>query len=788
MEEDHLLAAVVHGYVIVDYVGQPLRQIGQLVIVGGEEGLGPQGGVIVDVLHHGPGDGHAIVGAGAPPDLVQDQQAAVGGVVKDVGRLHHLHHEGGLAPVDLVAGPDAGEDAVHHADVGRLRRHKGADLGHQGDEGRLPQIGGLTRHVRPGEDVDARVRREVGVIGNKGLIPGALHHRMTASGDLDDRAVVHCRTDITPAFRHLRQGRVDIQQGDALGQLAQTLALCGQLRAHLPEDLLLQLQPALVRVEDQGLVLLQFRRDVALRVGEGLLADVLRGDLISVDVGDLQIVAEDFVVAHLEALDAQTLPLGALQVRHPLLGVAAAVNDGVQFLAVALPDDAGVGEGGRGLVCDGRLQQGEEIVTGGELVQERGPEMLLGRGIGRFTGEGLPRRLLEDAAQGGQAGKGLAAAHQVPGQSVALGDAVHPALQVAHAPQGLAQLHARAAVGEEGLHCVQPAVDGVHVQQRLTQPAPQHAPSHGRQGAVQDAQQAALHPAPAQGLGQFQVAPGGFVQGHEGVGGVAVEAVELVQHSRLHLPQVGEDRGRGAHGLGPSLQSERVQAGHPEVTFQALPGRVQLHLPRLHLGDEYVQAVDQERQPALLDGPIRRDQLTGAQPAQLFAHAALRLPHGLAVDLSDRELAGGDVAVGHARMLAPGIEGHRHQIVVAVFVQHGGLGDGAFGHHLAHFPLHQALAGLAHLFRHRDLVAGLHQLGQIALDAVVGHAGQGHPLIVAHRPAGQHHITHLRDDLGVLIEGLIEVAEAEKEDAVRVLFLDRQILAAHGSRHRSLST
>jgi hypothetical protein len=76
-------------------------------------------GVVVDVLDHRPGDRDAVVGAGAAPDLVQDQQAALGGVVQDVGRLDHLDHKGRLPGVDLVLRADAGEDAVDQPDAGR---------------------------------------------------------------------------------------------------------------------------------------------------------------------------------------------------------------------------------------------------------------------------------------------------------------------------------------------------------------------------------------------------------------------------------------------------------------------------------------------------------------------------------------------------------------------------------------------------------------------------------------------------------------------------------------------
>src|SRR3712207_7135519 len=56
----------------------------------------------------------------------------------------------------------------------------------------------------------------------------------------------------------------------------------------------------LFRSSDRRLVLLQFGRDEALAGAEGLLAQVVGRDVWQVRPGDLQVVAEDLVVADLE--------------------------------------------------------------------------------------------------------------------------------------------------------------------------------------------------------------------------------------------------------------------------------------------------------------------------------------------------------------------------------------------------------------------------------------------------------------------------------------------------------
>ena len=126
----------------------------QFVVVCGKKRAGASLAVLVDVLHDGPCDGDAVVGARAATEFVEEHQAALGEVVQDAGCLVHLHHEGALADADVVAGPDAGEDLVHVADACSLGRHEAAHLSQQGDEGRLAEQGALAGHVGSGDDDD----------------------------------------------------------------------------------------------------------------------------------------------------------------------------------------------------------------------------------------------------------------------------------------------------------------------------------------------------------------------------------------------------------------------------------------------------------------------------------------------------------------------------------------------------------------------------------------------------------------------------------------------------------
>ena len=98
-------------------------------------------------------------------------------------------------------------------------------------------------------------------------------------------------------------------------------------------------------------------------------------------------------------------------------------------------------------------------------------------------------------------------------------------------------------------------------------------------------------------------------------------------------------------------------------------------------------------------------------------------------------------------------------------------------------PLDQSCARFADLLGDGHFVTGLHQSGQVAFHAVIGNAGQRHTLVVADRSAGKHHIAHCGHGFSIAIEGFVEVAQAEKENAVRVLALELQVLPAHRGCH-----
>ena len=69
-QEYNIVALLLDGDTVVVHAVYGALQLGQLVIVGGEQGLGPQLLGVGAVFQHRPGNGHAVKGGGAPTDLV----------------------------------------------------------------------------------------------------------------------------------------------------------------------------------------------------------------------------------------------------------------------------------------------------------------------------------------------------------------------------------------------------------------------------------------------------------------------------------------------------------------------------------------------------------------------------------------------------------------------------------------------------------------------------------------------------------------------------------------------
>src|SRR5262249_6908960 len=97
-------------------------------------------------------------------------------------------------------------------------------------------------------------------------------------------------------------------------------------------------------------------------------------------------------------------------------------------------------------------------------------------------------------------------------------------------------------------------------------------------------------------------------------------------------------------------------------------------------------------------------------------------------------------------------------------------------HHLA---LHRTLGRgrVADLLADGHGLAELHQLGEVVVELVVGHARHGDGRAAGGAALGERDVHEPRGLARVIVEELVEVAHAVDHQDVRVLGLDAQVLA-----------
>src|SRR5689334_23228353 len=99
------------------------------------------------MLNNRTGDRKTVIGAGATPNLVKDDQTMTGRMMNDGSGLFHLDHKGALAGGDIVLSSNTRKDTVNQPDTSLASWHKTSNLCQQGNQGHLTQIRRFARHV-----------------------------------------------------------------------------------------------------------------------------------------------------------------------------------------------------------------------------------------------------------------------------------------------------------------------------------------------------------------------------------------------------------------------------------------------------------------------------------------------------------------------------------------------------------------------------------------------------------------------------------------------------------------
>ena len=457
-----------------------------------------------------------------------------------------------------------------------------------------------------------------------------------------------------------------------------------------------------------------------------------------------------------------------LQLSQNALGILPNRAKFVHLIIVARRDDAAILQGGRGLWINGRINAGLDVVQGVNLSRE----------LSQFGTAATVGQLF----QIGQTVKGLSHGIDFLGCCRAVNGPGHQPLDIGNIAERFGQLAACYRMFHQALDCIEPVVDDLAGNQWLFQPAPQQALAHGSGSFIQDPEQSSpLFPAP-HGLGQLQVRAGHIGQVHILGFGVADDRFEAADALDLGVMQVLQQTPHGVFyqtilanfgGIGPVPSELFCQGGVDEtrgvpLVFHQLDSTV-------HIFFDVVGHFPTGKHAGI------HQYLAGMIAAKLGDHRQADLGVGKLCDMSGTR---GDIRKANTCLFPFQVE--TGNVVVAVILKHAALNDGTWRHHPDDIPFDQALGGgrVLHLLADGYLIALGNQPGHIGLVAVERHAAHGSPLFLAALLAGQGQIQFPGSRDGVVIEHLIEIADAIKEDLILMLLFDIQILFHHGRQIR----
>ncbi len=400
------------------------------------------------------------------------------------------------------------------------------------------------------------------------------------------------------------------------------------------EDLELPLENPFVGAEHFFLVFLQRRRDESLAARDRLLAMVVARDRMQVRLRDLDVVAEDAVVANLEGVDARPSALGLLHLGDDLFAGTADAAQLVEFAIHAVPGEAAIARQGRRLVVERRFDpvaNVHEIVQLGEQrpderrlqVRQHGPEP-------RDDGERVLQADEIARARGAESGAG------------------DEPLEILNGFDRVPELAAFGVVKRQFLDCVEAIANRLERDQRAEQPRSQETAADRRHGSIELVEQRSG----AGALGSFenlQVLQRRRID-QQRVGALAVgHRPHVSEVDLLSLAQVMDERSGRGDGRWMTVEPETLEASRTQLVEERALCCRELERPVRDRGDGKARGDNRRNRRRRTAFSRRNDDLARAQHGELVGE---RLhPTGSGV-FGGAELSRGQVEQRHANEAA----------------------------------------------------------------------------------------------------------------------------------------
>ena len=219
------------------------------------------------------------------------------------------------------------------------------------------------------------------VVGHVGVSDGQLllNHGVPPFGNLNALLLAHPRPGVPQVGRRFRVAGQHVEQPHRPGVRHQGRHLRHTSRHECGKGGVFEGFGLFFGIEDLGFQFLQLFGDVALCLGQGLLADPAFGNFVLVGIADFEVVAKHVVEGDFQSGDACDFCLSIANGVQRFLAVKGQTPHLVQFVADALGDDFTFANGGGGFVHQFLVQPREQGGARRKLL-EVGQEGIFARG------------------------------------------------------------------------------------------------------------------------------------------------------------------------------------------------------------------------------------------------------------------------------------------------------------------------------------------------------------------------------------------------------------------------
>jgi len=464
---------------------------------------------------------------------------------------------------------------------------------------------------------------------------------------LDDQRPVGGQLRPGPAVGRgvLRQRRERVEFCDRPADRLQQLRAVGHPVAEGREQLAFELAAGVLEPENLAFPLLELVGGEPLGVLQRLDLAVVVGDAVGGRLPHLDVVAVRPVAVDGDVREAVAALLAVRERVEPLPGGLVALDQVVEFVVVAAPEQPAVRDSPRRLPAEGRVQLRVE------LARRRGV------GPGDDLRDGRPREVgpLDRRRERGQERERVADGRQPPRVRAPAGGAGGQPLEVGGVTQQLPEPVARERRRRQRLDRVEPLVELPAVPPGAGEPLAQQAAARRGDGVVDRREQRpAVAVAAGHRPGQLEVALRGGVELDAVVGRVRPESGDRRQDARAGVSDVRERRARGPDRR-TVVEPDAVGGRRAELLADRVRGAAgaeRRRLERRHRGGRPL--ADRREQGVVVAGVRAGQQFGGVEPVQLRAGVRERRHR------RDQEPARGDVderQAVRARLAVPAVVG-----------------------------------------------------------------------------------------------------------------------------------